>query len=104
VDCTRHRCQLREADNSGISADKQQSEVLEIRKPLLLLRLSGVLLRFADRRFCGLLLNEPPRNTREFGHPPANEFMSQQPFPQTPRIHVRRMIMKLRKGPGRYVR
>ena len=88
MDCTRHSWQLREADNSGISADKQQSEVLEIRKPLLLLRLSGVLLlRFADRRFCGLLLlNEPPRKTREFGHPPAYEFMSQQRFPQTPRM------------------
>jgi hypothetical protein len=35
------------------------------RKPLLLLRLSGVfLLRFAERQFLGLLFQEPPRNTR----------------------------------------
>jgi hypothetical protein len=55
---------------------KQRSAVLERRKPLLLLRLSGVfLLRLADRRFCGLLLlNDPPRRTRDFGCLPTNEF------------------------------
>ena len=36
------------------------------RNPTLLLRLSGVLLlRYADRKFVGLLFHEPPRNTRE---------------------------------------
>jgi hypothetical protein len=40
------------------------SGVLARRKPLLLLRLSGLfLLRFADRQFLGLLFQEPPRNT-----------------------------------------
>ncbi len=35
------------------------------RNPLLLLRLSGVLLlRFDTRQFCELLFQEPPRNTR----------------------------------------
>ena len=35
------------------------------RNPLLLLRLSGLLLlRLADRQFVGLLFHEPPRNTR----------------------------------------
>ena len=35
------------------------------RNPLLLLRLSGVLLlRFAERKFVALLFHEPPRNTR----------------------------------------
>ena len=39
--------------------------VLARRKPLLLLRLSGVfLLRLAERRFVGLLFQEPPRSTR----------------------------------------
>ena len=39
--------------------------VLASRRPLLLLRLSGVfLLRFAERRFAGLLFQEPPRSTR----------------------------------------
>ena len=42
--------------------------VLATRKPILLLRLSGwFLLRFAERRFCGLLFQEPPRRTREDG-------------------------------------
>ena len=41
------------------------SSVRAIRKPLLLFRLSVVfLLRFAARRFLGLLFHEPPRNTR----------------------------------------
>ena len=39
--------------------------VLAKRKPMLLFRLVGVfLLRFAERRFCGLLFHEPPRLTR----------------------------------------
>ena len=39
--------------------------VLAKRKPLLLLRLSGVfLLRLADRKFAGLLFQLPPRSTR----------------------------------------
>ena len=42
--------------------------VLATRKPTLLLRLSVVfLLRFAERRFCGLLFQEPPRRTRRHG-------------------------------------
>ena len=42
--------------------------VLEIRKPMKSLRLSGEKsLRYADRRYCGSLLkNEPPRKTREW--------------------------------------
>ncbi len=54
--------------------------VLEKRKPLLLLRLSGeLLLRFADRRLSGLLLlNEPPRNTRLVDRIPAGEFTAQE--------------------------
>ena len=40
--------------------------VLAKRKPLLLFRFVGVfLLRLAERRFCGLLFQEPPRRTRE---------------------------------------
>jgi len=39
--------------------------VLERRKPMLLLRLPGVLLlRLATRQFCGLLFHDPPRMTR----------------------------------------
>ena len=42
--------------------------VLAKRKPLLLFRLSGLfLLRLAERRFCGLLFQEPPRRTRRQG-------------------------------------
>jgi hypothetical protein len=42
--------------------------VLAKRKPTLLLRLSGwFLLRLAERRFCGLLFQLPPRRTRETG-------------------------------------
>jgi hypothetical protein len=38
--------------------------VLAKRKPILLFRLSRLfLLRFAERRFCGLLSQEPPRST-----------------------------------------
>ena len=41
------------------------------RKPLLLLRLSGLfLLRLAARQFLGLLFHEPPRNTRLFNRIP----------------------------------
>jgi hypothetical protein len=41
--------------------------VLPTRKPKLLFRLSVVfLLRFAARRFRGLLFQEPPRTTRHF--------------------------------------
>ena len=44
----------------------REAIVLATRKPTLLLRLSVVfLLRFAERRFCGLLFQEPPRKTRE---------------------------------------
>ena len=39
--------------------------VLAKRKPILLFRLSELfLLRFAERRFLGLLFQEPPRKTR----------------------------------------
>src|SRR5215831_4447370 len=39
--------------------------VLATRNPTLLLRLSGWFpLRLAERRFCGLLFQEPPRRTR----------------------------------------
>ena len=42
--------------------------VLATRNPALLLRLSGwFLLRLAERRFCGLLFQEPPRRTRNDG-------------------------------------
>lgn len=66
MDCTRHAQRIHEFDDSGQTEESSAREVLEIRKPLLLLRLSGVLLlRYADRRLSGLLLlNAPPRNTR----------------------------------------
>jgi hypothetical protein len=39
--------------------------VLATRKPRLLFRFVGsFLLRFAERRFCGVLFQEPPRLTR----------------------------------------
>ena len=42
--------------------------VLAKRNPLFLFRLSGwFLLRFAERRFLGLLFQEPPRRTRRQG-------------------------------------
>jgi hypothetical protein len=42
--------------------------VLASRKPILLFRLSGLfLLRWAARRFCGLLFQEPPRRRRRQG-------------------------------------
>src|SRR5215831_12863740 len=44
--------------------------VLATRNPTLLLRLSGwFLLRLAERRFCGLLFQEPPRRTRRDSGP-----------------------------------
>ena len=55
--------------------------VLARRKPLLLLRLSGVfLLRLAERRFVGLLFQEPPRSTR-FLHSPLSHAL---PLPGAP--------------------
>jgi hypothetical protein len=43
------------------------------RNPMLLLRLSGVLLlRFAERRLLALLFHEPPRNTRPVTYPVFN--------------------------------
>jgi len=43
-------------------------DVLDIRNPLLLFRLVVVfLLRLAERRFLGLLFQEPPRRTRRHG-------------------------------------
>ena len=82
----------------------QRSTVLEIRKPLLLLRLSGVfLLRFADRRFCGLLLlNEPPRRTRETGCRPTNECTVEEPCSQTPRVRLR-CVSDPRTNPASHV-
>ena len=47
---------------------KRGYSVLATRKPLLLFRFVGLfLLRFAERRFCGLLFQEPPRRTRREG-------------------------------------
>ena len=43
----------------------RRAGVRTTRNPLLLFRLSGVLLlRFAERQFSGLLFHEPPRSTR----------------------------------------
>lgn len=54
-----HTRPLREAAGSG------KCGVLARRNPLLLFRLPVVfLLRLADRKFCGLLFQEPPRRTR----------------------------------------
>ena len=48
--------------------DLGQRAVLATRKPMLLLRLSGVfLLRLAARVFLALLFQEPPRRTRDIG-------------------------------------
>lgn len=45
--------------HSGLGAD------WATRNPTLLLRFSGLfLLRLAERKLCGLLFHEPPRNTR----------------------------------------
>ena len=45
---------------------------LDRRKPMLLLRLPGLLLlRLADRRFCALLFQSPPRLTRFVPHRPV---------------------------------
>jgi len=70
-------------------------DVLANRKPRLLFRLSVVfLLRLAERRFCGLLFQEPPRTTRRQGAvqasrgrlvPPALEDRVAQP----PRVGMR---------------
>jgi hypothetical protein len=52
--------------------------VLATRKPMLLLRFAGwFLLRLAERRFCALLLNDPPRNTRLVGRRPLERDCSQ---------------------------
>jgi hypothetical protein len=48
-------------------------------KPLLLLRLSGLLLRLSDRTFCALLLNDLPRNTRLLGLRPLEFDCSEHP-------------------------
>ncbi len=53
------------------TSEFRQGKVLPTRKPLLLLRLSGwLVLRFAERRFVALLLNDPPRSTRVLGPRP----------------------------------
>ena len=66
--------------NSGNTDSIVCRKVLATRKPLLLLRLSGWLwLRLADRTFCALLLNDPPRNTRLVGRRPLESDCSEQP-------------------------
>jgi hypothetical protein len=51
-----------------VIAMARAQSVLATRKPMLSLRLSGwFLLRLAERRFCGLLFQEPPRRTRKDG-------------------------------------
>ena len=53
---------------ASVNAASLAVSVLATRKPLLLFRLVGLfLLRFAERRFCGLLFQEPPRRTRDEG-------------------------------------
>lgn len=65
----------------------RQGKVLATRKPLLLLRLSGwLLLRFAERAFDVLLLNEPPRKTRLLIRCPAEDCLIQQAAPQLIRV------------------
>lgn len=65
-----HRC----SPAAMLGATALAQVVLAIRNPLFELRLSGVfLLRFAERRFTGLLFQEPPRSTRRIfrvGRPP----------------------------------
>lgn len=61
--------------------------VAQLRKPLLLLRLSGwLLLRLAERTFDALLLNEPPRKTRLLIHRPAEQHLSKETAPQAIRV------------------
>jgi hypothetical protein len=53
---------------ASVNARTLAVSVLAKRKPLLLFRLVGLfLLRFAERRFSGLLFQEPPRRTRDEG-------------------------------------
>ena len=57
-----------------MNRDHSRWAVLERGRPILLFMLSGVLLfRFADRQFCALLFQLPPRLTRfepDAGHAP----------------------------------
>lgn len=59
-------------DHRASKRAKSYLAILTRRKPTLLLRLSGAsLLRFAERKFCALLFQLPPRMTRlepTFGH------------------------------------
>ena len=62
----------RPCSSPGRSVDRPAlaAGVLATRKPMLLFRLSGwFLLRFAERRFRGLLFQEPPRRTRRLQLP-----------------------------------
>jgi len=53
---------------ASVNAVTLAVSVLAKRNPLLLFRLVGLfLLRFAERRFSGLLFQEPPRRTRDEG-------------------------------------
>lgn len=54
-------------------------KVAAARKLLLLLRLSGLLLRLADCACCALLSNDPPRNTRLPGLRPLEFDCSEHP-------------------------
>jgi len=57
-------------------------KVLARRNPLLLFRLSGVLLlRLAERVFLALLLKDPPRNTRLIFHSPLKGYSTKKSFP-----------------------
>lgn len=56
------------------------------RKPTLLLRLPGaLLLRFAERQFCALLFQLPPRNTRF--EPTIDALLELKIFHSTPAFH-----------------
>lgn len=64
-DFRRRSAGIRGCRHSGRQRPLQARKCTETRNPILLFRLSGVLLfRFAERQFCGLLFHEPPRNTR----------------------------------------
>jgi hypothetical protein len=62
-----------------LDSSAQRSTPTATRKPLLLFELDGLLLlRLAHRSLPGLLLNDPPRNTRAPGHHVPAAFARQQ--------------------------
>ena len=86
------------APGATVIAPAPAQSVRPTRKPILLFRLSVVfLLRFAERRFWGLLFQDPPRKTRRQGAVQASRVVAGSNRPP-PKINWRRRDLSLNQS------